>query len=91
MAGRLEDENSVVYVSKFREYGVPVLDRGTSYVVIKFCPWCGVRLPPSLRGEWLEALKQRGVSPDSKNIPPEFLSDLWWRTTRSDAAGESGT
>ena len=31
------------------EYGLPVRDGGTAMSVIRFCPWCGVELPPSRR------------------------------------------
>jgi hypothetical protein len=40
----------VHYHPRFREYGLIVHDGGSSWVCIQFCPWCGVRLPESLRG-----------------------------------------
>jgi hypothetical protein len=37
------------YSPKFREYGLIVHDGGTSFIVIRYCPWCGTRLPESSR------------------------------------------
>lgn len=37
------------YVKKLKEYGIVIHDGGSSYIVIKFCPWCGSKLPESLR------------------------------------------
>jgi hypothetical protein len=39
----------VLYQPTLREYGLIVHDGGSSSIVIRFCPWCGVRLPESLR------------------------------------------
>lgn len=41
----VEEENSIVYIPKSREYGVPIADGGTSFLLIGFCPWCGRELP----------------------------------------------
>jgi hypothetical protein len=27
-----------------RDYGLPIHDGGSSYIAIRFCPWCGSRL-----------------------------------------------
>jgi len=40
---------AILYISKFNEYGIPVLDGGSSYITLEFCPWCGTKLPPSKR------------------------------------------
>ena len=37
------------YSSQYREYGLIVHDGGRSVFRIRFCPWCGTRLPDSLR------------------------------------------
>jgi hypothetical protein len=41
MADRIRDETAISYVPKFREYGISVLDGGSSFIVLRFCPWCG--------------------------------------------------
>jgi hypothetical protein len=79
MIDKLNDETTIVYVPKFREYGIPVSDGGSSFVTLWFCPWCGARLPQSLRDEWFEALEKLGLTPESGDIPQEFLTDSWWR------------
>ena len=47
----LSDDEGVAihYYPKFREYGIPVLDGGSSYITMDFCPWCGTKLPISTR------------------------------------------
>ena len=73
---------AVVYSLKFREYGLPVRDgpdgSAGSVLVVQYCPWCGAKLPESLRDAWLDALEAMGVDPDRDSIPPEFNDDRWW-------------
>lgn len=76
-------EVAIRFVGKFREYGIAYLDGGTSYQLIVFCPWCGSRLPSSLRQEWFTAVEERGLEPGNKNIPEEFLTDLWYSNDKS--------
>jgi len=71
-------ESGVVFVSKFREYGLKIFDGGTSYLEIHFCPWCGSRLPDSLREEWFDRLDSLNIDPAVDGIPEDFLSDLWF-------------
>jgi hypothetical protein len=42
-------EVAIRYVPKFQEYGILYLDGGTSFQDMKFCPWCGKKLPDSMR------------------------------------------
>lgn len=52
----VEEENSIVFLEKFQEYGVPIRDGGSSYLLMNYCPWCGARLPSSTcDGEMSEA------------------------------------
>ena len=54
-------ENPVIYYwSRFDEYLVPVHDGGTSGIQMKFCPWCGVRLPVSKRDTVLAREEHEG-------------------------------
>jgi hypothetical protein len=70
----------LVYNEKFDEYGIPVRDGGSSKIDIDFCPWCGVKLPPSKRDLWFETLASLGYDdPWSQDLPKEFESGLWWR------------
>lgn len=73
-----DGETAIVYASKFREYGIRVIDEGTSFIAIRFCPWCGTTLAPSLRNEWFQELDSSGFEAVSPDIPEAYQSDLWW-------------
>jgi len=88
MADRLKDETAVVYIAKFREYGLPILDGGTSFITIQFCPWCGARLPDSLRNKWFDSLEKLGLDVHTGNIPEKFLSDRWWNQAQRPSQDE---
>lgn len=47
-------EVPLTYHARFREWGIRVLDGGSSKICINHCPWCGMRLPGALRDRWLE-------------------------------------
>lgn len=67
------------YSPQFREYGLIIHDGGESWMAIDYCPWCGARLPPSLRDEWFDRLERLGLEPDSPFVPAAMCSDEWWR------------
>lgn len=72
----------VRYIPKFDEYGLIIHDGGSAASEIKFCPWCGHRLPESKRDAWFDALEELGFDdPSEQDIPPEFNSDAWHRNT----------
>lgn len=68
----------ITYTPKFREFGVRVLDGGNSALGIAFCPWCGEKLPSSLRDAWFDELERRGIDPAGSEIPAEFSDDQWY-------------
>jgi hypothetical protein len=81
----LADPNILlVYDDKLREYGIPVQDGGSSMIVIEFCPFCGAKLPGSLRDEWFDRLELLGLDPGSPELPLDMRSGAWWRRTRAD-------
>ncbi|MFG2818157.1 DUF6980 family protein [Kitasatospora sp. NPDC048365] len=67
----------VAYSAKFREYGLPVRDGGTSRVGIAFCPWCGHALPPSQRDRWFAELEKLGIDPWEDELPDGFEDGRW--------------
>lgn len=70
----------ISYSDKFREYGLVVHDGGSGSIRIGFCPWCGTKLPASLRDRWFEALAALGFEdPWEQDIPEAFHSDAWYR------------
>jgi hypothetical protein len=68
----------IVYSPKFRELGIRVLDGGDSTIAIQYCPWCGNRLPDSLRNEWFDELERLHIDPYGDAIPEQFLNDRWY-------------
>jgi hypothetical protein len=62
----------------FREYGLIIHDGGTSSLSIHFCPWCGAKLPESLRDRWFEELRAMGLDPWEDDIPEAYKSADWW-------------
>jgi hypothetical protein len=62
----------LVFWPKFREVGLQVLDGGSSIALISVCPWCGGKLPDSLRERWFAELEKRGIDPGTDEIPAEF-------------------
>lgn len=64
-----------------RTYGLVLPDKtGTE---IRYCPWCGVKLPKDLDDEWAETLeKEYGIENpsyiDDEDLPQEFLTEEWW-------------
>ena len=70
----------VSYSPKFNEYGLIVHDGGSSSVRISHCPWCGCRLPESLRERWFEELEELGFDdPLVQDIPQKYTTDAWYR------------
>ena len=69
---------AITYNSKFREYGIAYLDGGSSVQLIESCPWCGSKLPTSLRDKWFSEIGKLGLEPGDSKIPTEFNSDKWW-------------
>jgi hypothetical protein len=72
-------DNLVTYVPYKDEYGIIIHDGGSSYIEIKFCPWCGAKLPESKGDLRVETLESLGYSPFDEDIPEEFETDEWWK------------
>jgi hypothetical protein len=74
---------------RFDEYGIIIHDGGHSTLAIRFCPWCGARLP-SRRQEWFERLAALGFDdPFVQKIPAEFETDAWYPEADTAPRGES--
>jgi hypothetical protein len=39
----------IFHSEQLDEYGIIIHDGGSSYSVIQYCPWCGIKLPESKR------------------------------------------
>jgi hypothetical protein len=76
----LDPDALVSYSPKFNEYGLIIHDGGSSVVLVSFCPWCGTRLPDSLRERWFSELEALGFDdPAVQEIPEKFTSEEWYR------------
>lgn len=72
------------YYPMAREYGIP-LSHSSAIQLFFYCPWCGKKLPESLREKFFDILeKEYHVEPEfdikqDPNVPEEFKSDEWWK------------
>lgn len=74
MKHNLDDEDDVLYYwEAFDEYLIPVHDTGSSGILIRYCPWCGAKLPPSRRDAVLvheEQQEEAGQAQRSEDAAP---------------------
>jgi len=82
-------EVAIVYLPEFREYGLKILDGGSSFQEIYYCPWCGQKLPESLRSRWFELMAELGLEWDDERVPPKYLSEAWWREEADDSTARA--
>jgi len=84
-------DTPIVYSKKFDEYGIKVIDGGSSSVKLEFCPWCGESLPKSKRGEWFNELERIGiVDPWTETIPEKYQTDEGYRDRLENGNSEEG-
>lgn len=74
-----EIEYPLIYLSKTRTVGLLVLDGGSSYIVLDYCPFCGQKLLSSLSDIWFDHLDELDM--DLRDVEPgsEWSNDRWWR------------
>lgn len=82
----LDDEQVPVrYSPKVREYSLPLNNKRGVSQGFDYCPWCGTKLPDSLRQEYFSILREEysvedPLDPrDKHKIPKEFENDEWWK------------
>ncbi|WP_420843170.1 DUF6980 family protein [Cryptosporangium phraense] len=75
----LNPDVPLTYSAAVREVTLAIRDGGTSGIEVRYCPWCGVSLPISLREVWIEEILGMGFQPESATLPAEFRSEDWWR------------
>ncbi|MCA6363443.1 MAG: hypothetical protein IM638_10425 [Bacteroidetes bacterium] len=69
-----------IYISyKFNEFGLKIMDGGSSYILISHCPFCGTKLPESLRDKWYAEMDKRGIDTWADEIPEAYKTDAWYR------------
>jgi hypothetical protein len=74
------------YIPRTREYGLRIVDpfirienQPIRILPVRYCPWCGEKLPTSLKAEWLSRIGALGLSEDSPDIPAPLANDAWWK------------
>ena len=70
------------YDPTYREYEVRT--KNHAGFSLKYCSFCGKKLPKSLHREMDMVLEQEygldtSLGIKKKNMPPEFLTDEWWK------------
>ena len=73
------NETALAYHPRYREYSIAYED-SESVQLIEFCPFCGAKLPDSLRDEYFDRLDALGIEPFSDDVPPDMRDDTWWRS-----------
>lgn len=73
------------YLPRFREYGLAI-EGGSTIQEIHFCPFCGAKLPASLRDAFFENLEAMEMEPENPALPAELRSDAWWRAREGPAS-----
>ncbi|MBX3458280.1 MAG: hypothetical protein KF820_08020 [Candidatus Paracaedibacteraceae bacterium] len=76
----LEQEVALYYNDTLRSFGIKILDGGTSYQQITYCPWCGNKLPKDVRDKFFDIIydELNLDGPDDPKLPEEFKSREWW-------------
>lgn len=71
---------TMMWVACWDEYRINIPTGGHASVRIRYCPWCGIKLPETKRALWYETLRAMGYAdPGDDDIPEKFNSDAWWR------------
>ena len=71
---------NIHYSPKFREYDTHLINSPAKQCYF-YCPWCGKKLPESLRDEYFKILREKYSinSVRTQQIPEEFKTDEWWK------------
>lgn len=79
MKQNIAETKCILYSDIFDEYGLPVPGDSESFLLLKYCPWCGKVLPNSNREEWFEKLEKLGFDDPlfEDSIPIEFKTSKW--------------
>ncbi|WP_210191774.1 MULTISPECIES: hypothetical protein [Rhodomicrobium] len=76
-------DTALIYHEPFDEYGIPIRDGGTGYLLIDNCPWCGTRLPASQRDRWFDELEAAGLDESDADALPAAYLTAEWRSRRA--------
>ena len=86
----------IEYNPIFREYFIRLNNR-SNIITLAYCPWCGGKLPVSLRGNYFDVLEKEykietnlGEYKERSDIPTDFRTDKWWKVREEKNARNSG-
>jgi len=74
----------ISYSKVMREYYIDLIDSPAKQCAV-YCPFCGDKLPSSVRDQYFEILEKEyqidhpRYEEQAKRIPEEFKSDEWWK------------
>ena len=79
MEQNINELSGIHYNDIFDEYGLICHEDNESVVILKYCPWCGKKLPSSKREEWFERLEELGFDDPMFDacIPSKFKTSEW--------------
>jgi hypothetical protein len=71
----------IEYIEVFDEYGIIIHNSDGVIQEIKYCPFCGIKLPNSKRQEWVEKLNALGYESPffDEKIPDEYKTSSWYK------------
>lgn len=68
----------ISYSEKFNEYGIIIHNGGTASSRISYCPWCGKKLPESMRQKWFDEIEKLGIDPWKEDVPQKYETNEWY-------------
>jgi hypothetical protein len=78
-----DPQDPIEYNPVFREYFIRLNNR-SNIITLAYCPWCGGKLPASLRESYFDTLEKEyqvetnlGEYKERSDIPADFRSDKW--------------
>lgn len=77
-----DDRSPLTYNHRFREIGIRLVDRVSTFDLINYCPFCGQPFPDSLRERWFVELRQMkgdNFDPTKDSIPLDYRNEMWWK------------
>lgn len=76
----LNNETYFNFMPKFREWAIEYKEEyGGGQIQIRYCPWCGCKLPEGLSEKWFEELEKLNIDPWHDQIPEKFQTDEWYK------------
>jgi hypothetical protein len=72
-------EGVIHYDNRYEQYDLILSDDGEIRMLqkIDFCPWCGTKLPLSLRDRWFDELEALGIDAMIDPVPEPYRSSAW--------------